>query len=75
MGFFPCKAEPDIWIREKDSLYEYTDVYVYDLAIAVKNSKESNDTIMNKHDFKLKGSGPIKYQLGCDLFRDDTCTL
>jgi hypothetical protein len=23
IGFFPCKAEPDIWMRKKGNLYEY----------------------------------------------------
>ena len=36
MGFFPCKVEPDIWMREKDAMYEYITVYVDDLAIATK---------------------------------------
>ena len=36
MGFSPCKAEPDIWMRlnEEHKLYEYIAVYVDDLAIA-----------------------------------------
>jgi hypothetical protein len=25
---------------------------------------------MDKHKFKLKGTGPITYHLGCDFFRD-----
>ncbi len=31
-GFFPSRAERDIWMREKDGLYEYIDVYVDDLS-------------------------------------------
>jgi hypothetical protein len=75
MGFFPCKAEPDIWMREKNSMYEYIAVYVDDLAIAAKNPKEITDTLMKKHTFKLKGTGPIKYHLGCDFFQDGLGTL
>ena len=33
MGFEPCKAEPDIWMRRKGDLCEYVGVYVDDLAI------------------------------------------
>ena len=40
IGFFPCKSEPDIWMREKNSKYEYIAVYVDDLAIAAENPKE-----------------------------------
>ena len=75
MGFFLCKAEPDIWMREKDSLYEYIAVYVDDLAIAARNPEEITNTLMEKHDFKLKGAGPIKYHLGCDFFRNERGTL
>ena len=32
--FSPCMAEPVIWMREKDSLYEYIVVYSDNLAIA-----------------------------------------
>jgi uncharacterized protein YciI len=38
--FFPFKAEPDIWMRKKGNLYEYIAVYVDDLAVAMKDSKE-----------------------------------
>ena len=30
---------------------------------------------MDKHKFKIKGIGPIKYHLGCDLFREEDGTL
>ena len=36
-GFAPCKADTDVWMREKDGLYEYICVYVDDLAIAMKD--------------------------------------
>ena len=39
LGFFPCKAEPDIWLRRNGDIYEYVDVYVDDLAIAAKDPK------------------------------------
>ena len=63
MGFSPCREEPDIWMREKDSLYEYIAVYIDDLAIAARDSKEITDTLMDRHKFKLKGTEPIKYHL------------
>jgi hypothetical protein len=37
LGFFPCKAEPDILMRKKGNLYEYFAVYVDDLAIPLKD--------------------------------------
>ena len=75
LGFFPCKAEPDIWMRRKDNLYEYVAVYVDDLAIAMNNPKEFIDVLEQKHKFKTKGSGPISFHLGMDFYRDDDNTL
>ena len=37
LGFFPCKSDPDIWMRRSGDIYEYVAVYVDDLAIAMKN--------------------------------------
>ena len=75
LGFFPCKAEPDIWMRRKDNVYEYIAVYVDDLALAMKDPKEFTNTLEKKHKFKLKGTGPISFHLGMDFNRDDDNTL
>ena len=71
MGFFPCKAEPDIWMRDCGDHYEYIGVYVDDLIIASKRCKEIVDTLSNKYGFKLKGTGEVSFHLGCDFFRDE----
>jgi len=70
MGFFPSKAENDIWMRKKDDHYEYIARYVDDLAISSKDPQAIVDVLQNKYNFKLKGTGPITYHLGCDFFRD-----
>jgi Reverse transcriptase (RNA-dependent DNA polymerase) len=75
LGFFPCKAEPDICMRKKNNQYKYIAVYVDDLAIAMKNPKEFTDVLENKHKFKLKGTRPIAFHLGMDFTRDDDGTL
>jgi Reverse transcriptase (RNA-dependent DNA polymerase) len=72
---FPCKAEPDIWMRKKRNLYEYIAVYVDDLAIAMKDPKELTDILEKQHKFKLKGTGPITFHLGMVFTRDDDNTL
>jgi hypothetical protein len=48
MGFFPCKAEPDIWMRRVDDHYEYIATYVDNLAISSKDPKAITDTLMKK---------------------------
>jgi len=75
LKFFPCKAEPDIWMRRNGEVYEYVAVYVDDLAIAMKNPKEFTDILERKHNFKLKGTGPIHFHLGMDIHRDNYGTL
>ena len=70
-GFFPCKAEPDIWMRDKGDHYEYVGVYVDDLAFAMKDPQTFADVLQNKYKFKLKGTGPLEFHLGCNFYRND----
>ena len=70
MGFFPSMAERDIWMRDKGDHYEYIAVYVDDLLIASRDPKIIIDALVNEHCFKLKGTGPTEFHLGCDFFRD-----
>ena len=76
MGFTPSRADPDIWMRKREGHYEYVAVYVDDLLIASKDPS-SIITALEAHPnlFKLKGTGPLKFHLGCDFFRDDNGTL
>jgi Reverse transcriptase (RNA-dependent DNA polymerase) len=64
LGFFPYKAEPDIWMRKLDDMYIYVAVYVDDLAIATNNPKYFVDILEKKHKFKTKETGPISFHLG-----------
>ena len=70
MGFLPCKMEPDIWMKDCGDHYEYIAVYVDDLLIASKDPKSIAKSLEDVYKFKLKGTGPISYHLGCDFFRD-----
>ena len=77
LGFEPCKAEPDIWLRasEDGSHYEYVAVYVDDLMIAMKNPQAFVDLLQKNYKFKLKGTGTIEYHIGMDFFRDEDGVL
>ncbi len=75
LGFMPCRAEPDTWMRRNGDIYEYLAVYVDDLCIAMKNPKEFTDHLMEKYKFKLKGTGSISFHLGMDFIRDPDGTL
>ena len=74
-GFTPCKAEPDIWMRPNGDVYEYIAVYVDDLAMAMLRPKEFTQLLIDKYKFKLKGTGPISFHLGCDFVRDSDGVL
>ena len=50
--------------------------HVDDLIIASRNPQHIIDELQAKpHSFKLKGTGPVDFHLGCDCFRDDDGTL
>ncbi len=75
LGFTPSKAELDIWIKlSDDGLYEYIATYVDDLLIVSKHPKKYVDLLVNEHQFKLKGTGPISFHLGCDYKKEDDGT-
>ena len=76
LNFSPSRAEPDIWMRDAGDHYEYIAVYVDDLMIASKNPQAIIDSLTNDPvNFKLKGTGPVKFHLGCDYFRDEDGVL
>jgi len=75
MGFFTSHCRKDIWMRDKGDHYEYIAVYVDDLMIASKDPDSIIKILMEKYQFKLKGTGPTKFHLGCDFFRDEEGVL
>ena len=75
MGFTPTVAEPDIWLRRNGNVYKYIDVYVDDLALAMKNPDKFIEAMKAKFKFKFKGVGPITYHLGMDFFRNEDGVL
>ena len=70
-GFKPCLAEPDIWMRESEGVYEYIAVYVDDLAMALRDPESFVEILHNKYGFDTKGTGPLSYHLGADFERDE----
>ena len=57
MGFFPCKAETDIWMRRdcRDH-YKYITVYCDDLTIASRDPKAITEPLFHDRKIKLKGT-------------------
>ena len=76
LGFMPCKADPDVWLRDAGDKYEYVTTWVDDLLVAMKNPKEFMDALQSDpYSYKLKGVEEPKYHLGGDFFRDSDSTL
>ena len=75
MGFTPCKADPDLWMRDAGDCYEYVCVYVDDLLAVMKDPRAFFDTLTNNYGYKLKGVGEPSYHLGGDFYRDPDGTL
>ena len=55
--------------------YECVPVYVDDLAFTLDEPQQFVDILCDKHDFKLKGTGPIDYHLGANFTQDPDDTL
>ena len=70
LGFQATLAEDDIWIKRVGNHYEYIVRYVDDLGIVSKDPEGIIKKLTEGHGLKLKGTGPIKYHLGCDFHRD-----
>jgi hypothetical protein len=63
-------------MRDRGDHYEYiAPVYVDDLLIASCEPDVIVRILEELHKFKLKGSGPTSFHLGCDLFRDEDGVL
>ena len=62
-------------MRRNGDIYEYIACYVDDLAIAAKDPKSIVEILTTTHKFKLKGTGPISFHLGCDFYREEDGTL
>jgi len=75
MGFFTSKCEKDIWMHDKGCHCEHIAACADDLMIASKDPEPIVKMLMEKHHFKLKGTGPTKFHLGCDFFHDEEGVL
>jgi hypothetical protein len=66
LGWFPSKADPDIWMKGSGMFYEYISTYVEKLLYAGRNGQALCDELKN-NGYTLKGIGPPACQLGNDF--------
>ena len=70
-GFIPSRAEPQIFMRRQGNIWEYIATYVDDLLIVSHQPLKILEILQSEpYNFKLKGSGPISFHLGCGFTRD-----
>jgi len=62
-------------MRDMGDHYECIAVCVDDLMIVGKDPDSIIKMLMEKCQFKLKGTGPTEFHLGCDFFRDEEGVL
>ena len=58
-------------MRDSSDYYECIIVHAGNLLIASNKLERIVSTLLNDYKFRLKGTGSIKYYLGCDFFRDE----
>ena len=77
MNFIPSRADQCVWLKKniKLILYEYIAVYVDHLCIAAQDPKEIINILKSRYHLKVKGDGPLTYQLGADYFQDPDGTM
>ena len=70
IGFHPSKADPDLWVKDCSTHYEYIATYVDDLLVM---SKDAMGIIRQLEEvpYPLKGTGVPEYYLGGDITRTD----
>ena len=69
MGFTPTKADPDFWIKDCGTHYEYIARYIDDVLAFGKDALKIIQEIQN--DYILKGIGRPEYYLGGDVIELD----
>jgi Reverse transcriptase (RNA-dependent DNA polymerase) len=56
MGFVPCDADPDVWMRDSGDLWEFVCVYTDDLCAIMKDPQAFfNQLSSSPHHYKTKG--------------------
>ena len=76
LGFTPCLADQDVWMRDAGDCWEYVCTYVDDLCVCLKDPQAFFDELESpKHGYTLKGVGEPDIHLGGNFYRDPDGTL
>jgi len=75
MKFVPCKADPDLWMRDAGHCYEYVCDYVDDIMAMMVDPENFFKELEDIYGYKLKGVGLLSYHLGGDFYHYPDGTL
>jgi hypothetical protein len=75
LGYWPCKADNDVWLKDCGTHYEYICVYVDDIMHMSLNPQAFFDSLKDTYGYKLAGVGEPSYHLGGNFYRDEDGTL
>ena len=75
IGFWPSRADNEVWMRENNGHYEYVCIYVDDLAVMAENPPEIFQMLREVGRYKLREEEGISYHIGGDFTRDPDGTL
>jgi Reverse transcriptase (RNA-dependent DNA polymerase) len=72
MGYTPCKADPDVWLRpakkpDGTEYYEYLLTYVDDCLVVSHDPKRIINSLEHEYKYKLKDVGEPKCYLGAEI--------
>ena len=68
-GWFPCKAEPDSWMKYAGDHYEITSVYVDDTLCSSNDPTDFTKCLTDKNGFEFKNVDELHYFLGAKIER------
>ena len=71
MGYTPCEADYDFWIRGRDDHYEYVAVIVDDLLVFSRKPEETIGLLQQIYKYTLTGVGSPEYYNGADITFDN----
>jgi hypothetical protein len=74
-AYCPSQADPDVWMKDLITHYEYVCVHMDDLMVMAKDPKAFLYKLIKIHKYKLNGVGKPTYHLGGDFCRDKDRTL
>jgi hypothetical protein len=71
LGFSPCPASYDLWLRDMGDHYEYIAVIVDDLLVFSRDPTRILETLKSNCGYKMSGVGVPEYYSGADVEFDD----